>query len=104
MYFVCATKLFALPRTPGPTLFDYFQDTTPGREIPKALDPDAKQHPRPFCRLYTAVLDCANGYQKENEEEVNQLEEKCGQEVAVEAARTEAANSEEVGKEESHSQ
>jgi hypothetical protein len=28
-----------------------------------------------FCDTHTTVLDCANGYQKENQEEVNKIEE-----------------------------
>jgi hypothetical protein len=29
----------------------------------------------PFCRAHSMVLDCANGYQKENQEEVDEIEE-----------------------------
>lgn len=42
--------------------------------------------------MHTAVLDCANGYQKENQEEVNKIEEKRWQEFAGEAASTETGN------------
>jgi hypothetical protein len=30
----------------------------------------------PFCRAHRTVLDCANGYQKEDQEEVDEIEEK----------------------------
>ena len=35
---------------------------------------------RPFCRTHAPVLDCANGHQKENSEEVGEVEENCPQE------------------------
>ena len=46
-----------------------------------------------FCRTCAAVLDCANGYQKENQEEVNNIEEERRQEIVGEPAYTEARNS-----------
>ena len=30
----------------------------------------------PFCRAHRTVLDCANGHQKEDQEEVDEIEEK----------------------------
>jgi len=45
-----------------------------------------------FCRAHRTVLDCANGYQKEEQEEVDESEEKRNQEGASTAARTEAKN------------
>ena len=63
-----------------------------------------KEHPRPFCCGHGAVLDCANGYQKENQEEVNNVEKRRRPEVAGEAASTEPEYSKEIGDEESHSE
>src|SRR5258708_23737637 len=54
-----------------------------------------------FCHPTLAVLDCANGCQKENQDEVNQIEEECRQEVASEAASATAKNGHENGEEES---
>lgn len=47
------------------------------------------------------MLDFANGYQKENQEEVKQIKEECRQKVAGKAAGTEAENSQEIGEKES---
>jgi hypothetical protein len=59
---------------------------------------------RPFAAPHTPVLDCANGCQEENQEEVNEVEEKQRQEAAGEAASAERENSCEVGKKESRSE
>ena len=59
-----------------------FEDGRTGRIYSYLARNIAKEHPRPFCRMHTAVLDYANRYQKENQEEVNKVEEKRWQEVA----------------------
>lgn len=54
-----------------------------------------------LCYPHTAVLDCANGYQKENQQEVQGTEESCPQ-VASEAASPEAEACQKTAEEESH--
>ncbi len=47
-----------------------------GRGGPACLDVHPKETSRlSFARTYARVLDCANGYQKENQEEVYETEE-----------------------------
>ena len=50
----------------------------------------------PFCCAQAAVLDCANGHEKENQEEVNAIEERRNQEGVLKEAGPK------VGKEEDH--
>jgi hypothetical protein len=50
------------------------------------------------------VLDCANGYQKEDQEEVDEIEEKQNEEGASSAARTEAKNFKNIVEEGSRSE
>ena len=50
------------------------------------------------------MLDCANGYQKEDQEEVDEIEEKRNQEGAGTEALTEAKNCKKIGEEESRSE
>jgi hypothetical protein len=50
------------------------------------------------------VLDFAHGYQKENQETVNENEEECVPEVNREAVNTEAGSSQEIGKAQSGSE
>ena len=58
----------------------------------------------PFCRAHRTVLDCANGYQKEEQEEVDESEEKRNQEGASTAARTEAKSFQKIVEEGSRSE
>jgi len=56
-----------------------------------------------------AVLDCANGYQEETREQVSEITEKRGQEIACEATSKdaeskEAGNCQEAGQAESRSE
>jgi hypothetical protein len=48
--------------------------------------------------MYAAVLDCANGYEKNIQEEINKVEEKRRQEVVSKAASEEKRRQEIVGK------
>jgi hypothetical protein len=48
-----------------------------------------------FCCAQAAVLDCANGHEKENQEEVNAIEEKRNQEGVLEEASTKDGGEEE---------
>ena len=41
---------------------------------------------QPLCCTHDAVLDCANGHQKEIQEEVNEFKKDCRSEVTGEAA------------------
>ena len=56
-----------------------------------------------FCPALRTVLDCANGYQKEDQEEVDEFEEKRDQEGAGTEALTKAKNFEKISEERSRS-
>ena len=53
---------------------------------------------RQFCSQEATVLDCANGYQKENEEEVDEVEEDCRRQGEADK-KTDKESSWEAGKE-----
>ncbi len=63
------------------------------------------ERPPGFCPRMRPVLDCANGYQKENQEEVDEVEEECRPEgKAHEEAGKKGENSQEIGQEESRAE
>jgi protein required for attachment to host cells len=57
-----------------------------------------------FAACPAAVLDCANGYQKEGKKEVSEIQKKRRQEVGREAHRSQTRNSQEISEEESRAQ
>jgi len=52
-------------RTASPERYVFGRNIISNRVLPR------------FCRTHATVLDCANGYQKENQEEVHEVEENC---------------------------
>jgi hypothetical protein len=60
---------------------------------------------RIFAHTQATVLDCANGYQKENQEEVDEVEEDCLREGdAAKEAGAEEENTQEIVEEEGRSE